>query len=76
MNERIVVHVSMDSLTGDWTIRQGSARIATYLRKPDAVEAARKIVNGAEKGELHVHNEDGTTVTEYSSGADPFPAAS
>jgi hypothetical protein len=63
--ERIVLHVIRDSTSGRFGVRQDTDTVATFSQQGDAVQFAREILQGANRGELHVHNEDGTTVSEF-----------
>jgi hypothetical protein len=64
VKERIVIHVKKVS-AGKWSVSNGRNVEGSYTRQADAVQAGRGMLEGAERGELHVYNEDGTIVSEF-----------
>jgi hypothetical protein len=65
MADRVVVHVAKDAKSGRFAVRREDETVATYPEQADAVQAAYKLLEGADKGELHVYNQDGTIVSEF-----------
>jgi hypothetical protein len=65
MADRIVVHVAKDAKSGRFAVRREDETVGTYPEQADAVQAAYKLLEGADKGELHVYNQDGTIVSEF-----------
>lgn len=75
MRERIVVHIKKVS-AGKWSVSNGRNVEGSYPRQADAVQAGRKLIEGAERGELHVYNEDGTIVSEFTRSKSQAPKPS
>ena len=68
------VHVTWHASPGEWQVKEGgnSSVLHRSVTKPPAIAYGRTYARGI-KGELFIHNMDGTIAERESYGNDPFP---
>jgi Uncharacterized protein conserved in bacteria (DUF2188) len=73
-NRLRTVHVTWHSTPGEWQVKEGGSSTVLYrsVTKPPAIEYGRTYGRSI-KGELIIHNMDGTIAERESYGNDPFP---
>ncbi|WP_310531787.1 DUF2188 domain-containing protein [Novosphingobium sp.] len=73
-NRLRAVHVTWHFLPGEWQVKEAGSSTVLYrsTSKPPAITYGRSYAI-AIKGELIVHNMDGTIAERDSHGHDPFP---
>ncbi|MCP5385174.1 MAG: DUF2188 domain-containing protein [Sphingomonadaceae bacterium] len=73
-NRLRTVHVTWHARPGEWQVKEGgsSTVLTRSPTKPPAIAYGRSYARSI-KGELFIHNMDGTIAERESYGNDPFP---
>lgn len=73
-NQLRTVHVTWHSAPGEWQVKEGGSMNVLYrsATKEPAIAYGRTYTRSI-KGELVIHNMDGTIAERESYGNDPFP---